>query len=218
MVSFQRLDLLLVAHGPADDLVAAVAEWSGGVRGARMAARVAVPLGPGGFDALVSVGGEGCGVEELTGPVAALAGALDGQVDAERSAVIAGRVDVVIDGDGPVFVHHPLRRLPGMTVQAFQAHWSSTHAALARAVPGLAGYRQLHADVEATLAAGAVAGVGINDFVGAAEGRRPSRDAPALARGPELEAVLADERSFIDATRCGPTLYQAISGAESFGG
>ncbi len=85
-------------------------------------------------------------------------------------------------------------------------------------MPGLAGYRQLHADVEASQVAGDLAGVGVVDFVGAAEGRRPSADAQPAARGPELEAVLADETNFIDVTRCGPTMYTATSGGESFGG
>jgi len=212
------VDLLLVATGAVDDVVAAVDGRCGDVRGRDIGLRIAVAIEPGGFDALVSLGGDECGFDELTDRLCELTGDLDGLVDAQRSAAIAGRVQVVLDGDGPVFAHYPLRRLPHLTIEAFQAHWSSTHADLARAVPGLAGYRQFHADIDATVAAAAAVGVGVTDFEGAAEGRRLSRDAPPLAPGPQLEAVLADERRFIDVTRCRRTLYEAVSGASTFRG
>jgi hypothetical protein len=211
-LGFQRLDMLLVATGSKEELAAAAGRE---VPDARIA--VAIEDGPNAFDVVVSVGSPTDDLATLTAALAGLVGRLDRLVDAGRSAVIAGRVHVIVPGEGPVFRLYPVRPLPHLSAEDCQRYWATTHADMARAVPGLSGYRQFRADVVATQAAGPVVGVGVTDYVGAAEGRRRDLEAVPLPRTPALEAVLADEANFIDQARCGPNLYHAVAGI-GFGG
>ena len=148
---------------------------------------------------------------ELVSGVAAL-------VDNGASGVVSGTVTVVIPGEGSIFTLYPLRRIGSMPSEAFHEYWLHRHGNLARTVPGLSGYRQFHADQRVTAELARALGFGIGDFDGCAEGRRATVEATAVRRGPELDAVLADEKNFIDLARCGPTMYRAIFGADAFCG
>jgi uncharacterized protein (TIGR02118 family) len=84
------------------------------------------------------------------------------------------------------------KRKPGMAVEAFQAHWSTTHAGLVAQLPGLRRYVQNH-----TLMAAYAKGEPAFDAV--AESWFDSTQAmKALVGTPHYDAVLADERNFID--------------------
>jgi len=89
------------------------------------------------------------------------------------------------------------KRKPGMTVEAFQEHWRTTHAAIIARLPGIRRYVQ-----NATLASGYRKGEPA--FDGVAESYFDDTQAmKALARTPEYAEVLADEPSFIDAASMG---------------
>lgn len=219
---FWRIDLLLGAAAGVEreELVRAVDRKATDLRADGIGARVGLPMAaipspP--YDLVLSIGSDAVRLDGLADRLRHLGEQLDGTFHPKRSALVAGHVEVLIPGDGPVFSLYPVSRAPGVTHERFHEHWTTKHVDLARAVPGLTGYRQLRGDVEATVGAAAIAGITGTRFVGAGEARRAA-DRPALARGAELEALLADERSFVDVAHTRPTLYQAISGADSFGG
>jgi uncharacterized protein (TIGR02118 family) len=85
-----------------------------------------------------------------------------------------------------------IKRKPGMTVEAFQEYWRTTHAGVVRPLPGLRRYVQSH-----TLASGYRKGEPAWD--GIAELWFDSVEALRALRGtPEQTAVDADEPRFID--------------------
>jgi uncharacterized protein (TIGR02118 family) len=84
------------------------------------------------------------------------------------------------------------KRKPGMSVEAFQEHWRTTHAAIIVRLPGIRRYVQSH-----TLASGYRKGEPVYD--GVAESYFDDTQAmKALAKTPEYAEVLADEPNFID--------------------
>jgi len=170
------------------------------------------------FDAVVSAGSATATAAELSAAAAEMVSGVSALVEHASCGVVSGTVTVVIAGEGPVFTLYPLRRIWPMSAEAFHEYWLHRHGGLARAVPGLSGYRQFHGDPHVTAELARALGFGVSDFDGCAEGRRATIQATAVTRGPELDAVLADEQNFIDLARCGPTMYRAIFGAEAFGG
>lgn len=89
------------------------------------------------------------------------------------------------------------KRKPGMTVEAFQEHWRTTHAAIISRLPGIRRYVQ-----NATLASGYRKGEPAFDAV-AESWFDDTQAMKALARTPEYAKVLADEPNFIDAASMG---------------
>jgi uncharacterized protein (TIGR02118 family) len=93
------------------------------------------------------------------------------------------------------------KRRPGMTVEAFQAHWRTTHANLIVRLPGIRRYCQSHvlpsSYREGEPAADGVAESSFDD----------TQAMKALAGSPQYADVLADERNFID----GSTLRAVIT-------
>lgn len=84
------------------------------------------------------------------------------------------------------------KRQRGTTIEAFQDHWSTTHARLIARLPGLRRYVQ-NPVLIASYAKGEPA------FDGVAESWFDSTQAmKALVGTPEYDAVLADEKNFID--------------------
>ena len=84
------------------------------------------------------------------------------------------------------------KRKPGMSVEAFQKHWRTTHAAIIVRLPGIRRYVQSH-----TLASAYRKGEPVYD--GVAESYFDDTQAmKALAKTPEYAEVLADEPNFID--------------------
>jgi hypothetical protein len=221
---FHRVDCLVVAADGADreNLVTMLEKCAERARASSFGARVGAPLTPSRvdatrFDAVLSIGLSGAGGDALVDVVEGLSRRLDSLADAKGSAVMAGTVDVVIPGDGGIFSLYPLRPIASLSVADFYQHWTSVHRKLALIVPGLQGYRQFRADLDATRRAAMAVGFGTSDFLGIAEGRRPDPKSTVIS-GPQLDAVLADERNFIDVERCASTIYEATCGAGSFGG
>jgi hypothetical protein len=89
-------------------------------------------------------------------------------VDSARTAAAAGTDVVVVDGTGPVHLVYGMRAKAGTSHEEFSRFWEQQHTTVARFTPGLAGYRQLHADPELSKAAAAAAGVGLSDVDGVA--------------------------------------------------
>jgi uncharacterized protein (TIGR02118 family) len=85
-----------------------------------------------------------------------------------------------------------LKRKPGMSVEAFQEYWRTTHAELVKKIPELRRYTQCH-----TLLSGYRKGEPAYD--GVAELWYDDTDAIRRIAGlPESQAALADERNFVD--------------------
>jgi uncharacterized protein (TIGR02118 family) len=84
------------------------------------------------------------------------------------------------------------KRKPGMSVEAFQKHWRTTHADLIVRLPGIKRYKQSH-----VLASAYRKGEPVYDAV--AESYFESTQAmKELSKTPAYAAVLADESNFID--------------------
>jgi hypothetical protein len=89
-------------------------------------------------------------------------------VASAKTAAVAGTDVVVVDGSGPVHLVYGMRRKADTSHEEFSRFWEKQHTAVARFTPGLAGYRQLHADPELSKAAAEAAGVGLHDVDGVA--------------------------------------------------
>lgn len=140
---------------------------------------------------------------ELEAVVGELAERLTHQVDLARSGLIYGVRHTVIDGDGPLHISFALRRRTTMTHEEFSDYWLNSHGRMAREAPRRksgGGYRQLHADLDASRDLAAAAGIGLGDYDGIvssdhvdAERMTKIFSHPAVA-----DTALTDERRFID--------------------
>jgi hypothetical protein len=123
----------------------------------------------GGFDAVVELNAPTpTALPDLVGclrEIRASAGAL---IDPGRTAAVAGTDIVIVEGTGPVHLVYGMRRKAGTSHQDFSRYWEQQHTTVAKFTPGLAGYRQLHADPELSKAAAAAAGVDLYDVDGIA--------------------------------------------------
>ena len=94
------------------------------------------------------------------------------------------------------------KRRSGMTVEAFQQHWRTTHADIICRLPGLRRYVQNHV-LASSYRKGEPA------FDGVAESSfDDSESMKALARSPEYERVLADEPNFIERSTMGSIITE----------
>jgi len=96
-----------------------------------------------------------------------------------------------------------IRRKQGLSVEAFQKYWLETHAALAKNIPGVKRYVQVHAlegELQEMLAAGHPAAKG-DHFDGIAELWFEEDDLKALPGEPAALAAMQDEANFIDSDR-----------------
>src|SRR4051812_30424434 len=157
------------------------------------------------FDGLVEVAADGAASRDLVASVEGIASRLADVVDAERSAAVLGNEHVIVAGDRPLMLAFGLRRLPALTGEAFRDHWLNKHAEIGRNVPGSQGYRQLHADPDASRAAADAAGVAIADYDGVALAYYEDEQTfvEILSNPAVAEVALEDERRFIDHTRSG---------------
>jgi hypothetical protein len=89
-------------------------------------------------------------------------------LDTTTSAVVAGDVHLLLDGVGDFQLFYCMRRIDGVTHDEFSQFWLSQHSAHGLATPGLKGYLQLHADLDASVAAAAAVGVEVADLDGVA--------------------------------------------------
>jgi len=164
-----------------------------------------VPRGaPGSFEVAVELRGESVGA--LLAAAERLGKELTDGVDRSRSLALVGTDYVMLPGPGPAVLIYALRRLPALTLPAFQDYWISTHAEFGRRALAGQGYRQIHADPKASAELAGTVGVELSDLDGAVVSESSSWDAywqrratePARKTGAE---ALADEDNFIDHTR-----------------
>jgi len=94
------------------------------------------------------------------------------------------------------------KRLPGMSVEAFQEHWRTRHAELIARLPGIRRYVQ-----NATLASAYRKGEPAFDAV-AESSFDDTQAMKTLAGTPEYAAVLADEPGFIDRSTMGSIITE----------
>jgi hypothetical protein len=161
---------------------------------------------PPSFDAFFELGGEDARFETLVAAVAGSGDRLQPLVDPARSAALVGTEHVIIPGSQGLLLVMALRRLPVLSPKEFHDFWLNEHAVeVGRSVPDLQGYRQFHADEEATRAAATAAGLAIHDLDGTAEGYYQDIDVflEVMSR-PEVTA----DAGFIDHSRSVMWLYE----------
>jgi hypothetical protein len=162
------------------------------------------------FDAVFEVSAENTALDKLLAAIQDVPARLGNVLDRHKSCVIAGTEHIIIPGEESLMLVYPLRRLPAMTSAAFHDYWLNHHAAIARTLPNLRGYRQFHADAEETLKATRLTGLGITDVEGAALGYfKNPKDFLAIMSQPEVQTALEDEKKFIDHSRSSVALYHA---------
>ncbi len=215
-----KLELLLAAAPDVatDDLVPILEEEVARLEtqlpagcGLRMATRLAddpiidtphgraVADGPS-FDAALSVGGNGLDHADLAEAVADIGDRFGDLLALDRCAALAGELHVFVPGVGPIFGIMAFRRRPDLTHDQFIEYWLNQHRPLVLGTAPANGYRQFHADPDASARAAVAAGVGLADFDGAAEGRYTdtSTFSAFIAQSEVSELALGDERNFVD--------------------
>lgn len=162
------------------------------------------------FDAVFEIGAPDADFSLLTASLTSVMEELSDMIIPQKNAVMAGTEHVILPGQCPLMLVFALHRLPTLTSQQFHEYWLNRHVVVARKVPVLRAYRQFHADVEATCAAGGELGVDITDFEGAAQGYYQGiQDFMDIMTQPAVVAdALADERKFIDHSRSVMGLYR----------
>jgi hypothetical protein len=88
--------------------------------------------------------------------------------DASRSVAVAGTDVVKLQGEDSVRLIYAMRRRDGTTHAEFSRYWNRRYTTVARFTPGLVGYRQMHADPDASERAAGAAGVALHDVDGIA--------------------------------------------------
>lgn len=160
---------------------------------------------PPSFDGFLELGGEDLPFETFTASLTGLSDRLGTLIDPASSAVVAGTEHVIMPGSHKLFLVMALRRLPKFSRADFADYWGDHHASeVSENVSDLPGYRQFHADEEASQKAAKAAGLAIDDFDGTAEGYYRSMDEflEIMAR-PEVAA----DAGFIDHSRTVMWLY-----------
>jgi len=123
----------------------------------------------GGFDAVVELNAPEPGaLPDLVGSLSEIRASAGALIDPARTAAVAGTDVVIVDGTGPVHLVYGMRRKAGTSHEDFSRYWEQQHTTVARFTPGLAGYRQLHADPALSKAAAVAAGVDLFDVDGVA--------------------------------------------------
>ncbi len=165
---------------------------------------------PPAFDATFEIGGPDIAWEELLPIIKEIPERFGGLVDIAKSAVVAGVEHLIIPGEDTLTIIFALRRLPGMTLEAFQDHWLNIHANFGRAVPNLMGYRQFHTGASANQDAASATGLGISDFDGVAQSFfKGVDDFLKIMSQPEVaKDAIEDEKNFIDHSRSSIGVYQ----------
>lgn len=164
------------------------------------------------FDALFEVGGEDVSPDDLAVAVEGIGERMTDCIDPERSAAVVGTEHTIVSGQQPLVLLFGLRRLPSMTLTEFQDYWLNEHTKVAHRVPNLKGYRQLHAEPDASAAAAESSGAGIDDIDGVVQSYFASPQAFSdLMAQPEVAGeALEDEKNFIDHTRSTMALHRMV--------
>jgi hypothetical protein len=123
----------------------------------------------GGFDAVFELNAPDPGSHpQLVAALGEFRAAAGHLVDGARTAAAAGTDVVIVEGTGPVHLVYGMRRKADTSHEEFSRFWEQQHTTVARFTPGLAGYRQLHADPALSKTAADAAGVGLCDVDGVA--------------------------------------------------
>ena len=123
----------------------------------------------GGFDAVFELNAPDPGsLPQLVAALTEFRAAAGHLVDGARTAAAAGTDVVIVEGTGPVHLVYGMRRKAGTSHDEFSRFWEQQHTTVAKFTPGLAGYRQLHADPALSKAAADAAGVARCDVDGVA--------------------------------------------------
>jgi hypothetical protein len=142
----------------------------------------------GGLDAVVELAVPSShGASRVVTGFAGIGDRLKATVDADASMAVVGTDFVIVDGDAPIQLFYFMRRNPSLTLQGFTETWRDQHTKVARFTPGLAGYRQLHADAALSADAARSAGVGRADVDGVAQEWFDTIDAFLSATGAPAE-------------------------------
>jgi len=121
----------------------------------------------GGFDAVVELTIPGRRrLADLVGCLEEIRGTAGDAIDSPRSAAVAGTDVVLVDGVGPLRLFYAMRRKAGTSHADFCRYWEKRHSKMTRITPGLAGFKHLHADLDASKRAAEAAGVGLHDIDG----------------------------------------------------
>ena len=123
------------------------------------------------FDVMFELRGKEVNFETLINAVDGIGDKFGLLIDKSNSAVLVGTEYMIVPGTQPLFLNMILRRPKKWSKKDWHEHWLDHHAAEVREnVTGLQGYRQFHADEEASCKAAEVTGLQIYDFEGTAEG------------------------------------------------
>jgi hypothetical protein len=158
----------------------------------------------GGFDAVLDLTVPDADIGRTGGALGEVVRALGDLIDPARSAAVGGRVHVIMEGTGKIQLFYCMRRLADVTHETFSSYWREQHADVGKVTPGLAGYRQLHADESVSASLATAAGVGIADFDGVAlEWFAEMADFITAAGSPPSHAIKAkaSEGNFNDIDR-----------------
>ena len=171
---------------------------------------------PPAFDATFEIGGPDVAWKALLPIVKEIPKHFGDVVDPAKSAVVAGVEHLIIPGEDKLTIIFALRRLPGMTLEAFQDHWLNIHANIGRSVPNLMGYRQFHTDVSPNLDSASATGLGLSDFDGVAQSFFKSVDdfLKIMSQPEVVKDAIEDEKNFIDHTHSSIGVYQ-VTGSGS---
>lgn len=165
------------------------------------------------FDAAIELVGEPLCMEEIHSALATLSSDMNGWIDWQRSAALAGTVHVIVPGEENLMFLLAIRRRSSLTRTQFEDHWHVRHAELGRRIPGSLGYRQVRAEAELSRAAAAAVGAAAHDFDGAALAFHTDvASFLTRMRNPAVaETALADERRFIDHGRSFCGLFRQVA-------
>ena len=123
------------------------------------------------FDVMLELRGEDVSFDLLIKAIEGIGERLGPLIDATNSAALLGNEHMIVPGNEPLFLNMVLRRPSKWSREDWHDHWLEHHAADVREnVSGLQGYRQFHADEQASKEAAESARVGIYDYEGTAEG------------------------------------------------
>ena len=123
------------------------------------------------FDVIFELRGEEVPFNSLIDAVKDLGFKVEPLIDKFNSAALVGKEHIIVDGTESLFLNMVLRRPKKWSRDDWHFHWLEHHAAEVKEnVKGLEGYRQFHADEDASRKASKVIKVDIYDYEGTAEG------------------------------------------------
>ena len=123
------------------------------------------------FDIIFEIRGGEISYDDLIGTLDGIGDKLEPLIDKTSSAVLVGKEYIIVPGTEPLFLNMVLRRPAEWSREDWHQHWLEHHAAeVLENVSGLQGYRQFHADEQASRKAAKKIGLEIYDYEGTAEG------------------------------------------------